>query len=65
MSKHLLLLLLFHSSNNMIMQVSPETFKNQKKLKELHLAENNISNISSNTFVGLSNLIVSFCKVFL
>lgn len=46
------------------MQVSPETFKTQKKLEELHLDENNISNISSNTFLGLSNLTVSFSMVF-
>ncbi|KAK3896157.1 hypothetical protein Pcinc_000177 [Petrolisthes cinctipes] len=45
-------------SNNMIMQVSPETFKNQQRLEELHLAKNNIANITTDTFFGLDNLIV-------
>ncbi|KAK3875817.1 hypothetical protein Pcinc_019331 [Petrolisthes cinctipes] len=42
----------------MIMKVHPETFRNQQNLEELHLAENNISIIAADMFIGLSNLIV-------
>ncbi|KAK4308756.1 hypothetical protein Pmani_019567 [Petrolisthes manimaculis] len=45
-------------SKNMIMQVRPETFRNQQHLEELHLAENNIANITADMFLGLTNLIV-------
>ncbi|MPC24295.1 Leucine-rich repeat neuronal protein 2 [Portunus trituberculatus] len=42
----------------MITEVMPETFKKQKFLEELHLAQNNISKLTKKMFVGLSNLIV-------
>ncbi|KAK4292103.1 hypothetical protein Pmani_035107 [Petrolisthes manimaculis] len=40
------------------MKVHPETFRNQQSLEELHLAENNISTITADMFIGLTNLIV-------
>lgn len=43
----------------MIMKVMPETFTKQKFLEELHLAQNNISELTADMFIGLSNLIVS------
>lgn len=44
----------------MIMQVMPQTFKKQKFLEELHLAQNNISKLTADMFIGLSSLIVSY-----
>lgn len=44
----------------MIMQVNPQTFKKQKFLEELHLAQNNISKLTAEMFKGLSSLIVSY-----
>lgn len=55
---------LLHSSKNMIRQVDPNTFMRQRLLEELHLAQNNISNLSAEMFFGLSNLIVS-CGTFI
>lgn len=45
-------------SKNMITEVMPGTFKKQKFLEELHLAQNNISKLTKEMFMGLSNLIV-------
>lgn len=44
----------------MIMQVKVGTFSKQTYLEELHLAQNNISELTAGMFIGLSNLIVSY-----
>lgn len=45
-------------SKNVIMQVMPKTFENQRQLEELYLAQNNISALAADMFLGLSKLIV-------
>ena len=50
---------IFLYSKNMIMRIMPKTFENQLQLEELHLAQNNISELESDMFFGLDSLIVS------
>ena len=52
-------ILLLFFSKNMIMQVKPKTFQKQRYLEELHLAQNNISKLTADMFIGLVNLTVS------
>ena len=54
----------FLFSKNQIEVIEEETFKEQKDLEQLYLADNKISLLTPDTFAGLSNLGVNIVKIF-